>query len=103
MILMPVARKPPSEISFADLVTMVGDWHGDYLKASYDILGAKYSYLIGLGRVDQVPTLALFIKSKYTGNPGECRTFAFVLKKLDEVSGRKQRILQGGVLHGREN
>jgi hypothetical protein len=104
MVLIPVTRKPPSEISFADLVTMVTAWKRDYMKACYDIMSSKHDYLIGVGRVDHVPTLVLFIKSKYSGHAGDCRTFALVLKKLDEIGGAVgPRVLQGGVLHGIEN
>jgi hypothetical protein len=83
---------------------MVDGWNGNYLKASYDILSSKYNYLIGVAPVDHIPTLALFIKSKYSGKPGDCRTFALVLKKLDEIAGAVgPSFFQGGVLHGSEN
>jgi hypothetical protein len=104
MILIPVARKPQSEISFEDLVTMVDGWNQNYLKACYDIMSSKHNYKIGVGRVDNIPTMALFIQSKYTGSAGVCRTFALVLKKLDEtVQPSRPRGFQGGVLHGVEN
>jgi hypothetical protein len=104
IVLIPVIRKPSSEISFAELFTMINGWQRNYLKACYDIMSSKHNYLIGVGKVDHVPTLALFIKSKYTGRSGDCRTFALVLKKLDEIGRIKPpRILQGGVLHGIEN
>lgn len=111
MVMIPVQRNPPSEISFDDLLRMVASWNGDFLKATYDIISSKHDYKIGVGRVDGVPTSAVFIQSKYDGCPGHCRTFALVLKKLAESSAGKPkktgpigpRILQGGVLHGTEN
>jgi hypothetical protein len=102
MTMIPVAVKPPQEISAKALDAMVAGWSGDYLKACYEVIRSGYNYRIGVARAGQVPTLALFIQSKYSGNPGQCRRFALVLKKLDEIGG-KPHVLQGGVLHGGEN
>jgi hypothetical protein len=102
MILIPVLMKLPQEIPGAALDAMVAGWNGDYPKACYEIIRSGYNYRIGIGRVAHVPTLGLFIQSKYTGNPGQCRKFALVLKKLDEIGGQFH-VLQGGVLHGGEN
>ena len=106
MVMIPVKMNPASEISLADLLHMVDGWNGDYLKATYDILKSKHDYKIGVGLVDGIPTSAVFIQSKYDGCPGHCRTFALVLKKLNDTGkgrGGKVHILQGGVLHGGEN
>jgi hypothetical protein len=104
IVMIPVIRKPSREISFSELFDMTNSWNGDYLKACYDILSSKYNYKIGIERVEGVPTMAVFIQSKYDGHAGHCRTFALVLKKLDEIGKRpRQRVDQGGVLHGGEN
>jgi hypothetical protein len=102
MVLIPVARKIPSEISAATLCAKIDHWKQDYLKFIYYILSSGYNYKIGVGRVDHIPTLAVFIQSKYDGCPGHCRTFALVLKKLNEPD-KEENALQGGVLHGTEN
>jgi hypothetical protein len=101
--LIPVIRKPPSEIAFNDLQTMTSHWNDDYLQSAHDILSSQYNYMMGFGRINHVPTLAVFIQSKYSGQPGDCRICALVLKKLDEVGSIRSRLLQGGVIHGNEN
>jgi hypothetical protein len=101
-----------AEISLAELEAKYASWtKGAYLDSAYDIMKSQYDYVMGFGLVNDIPTLAVFIHSKYDETPGDCRAFALVLTKMNEITGIKRvrhsrgtmHLLQGGVIHGHEN
>ena len=114
--LTPILRKPPQEISGTALDTFFNTWENDYptdyLRSAYDLLHSPYNFTMGFAAVGSpaVPTLVVFMQSAYSGNKGECRKFALVLKKMDEVMPlhvKRSKAInykrQGGVIHGQEN